>query len=371
MAWGDAGVTMKRVLSVATANWVAGASPQTVDIPRTGILRSMQVLVSGAATMTAGTGTIAVDVLGPWNINSQLTVVPNQGAPIIRTSGYGAYFIDLMHSTEGGSYTMDTTVVAEANKAPLADVFNAPTTTGTVQVPYNLHTSQFIKSLGIEVGLWPLENPSITLQLGFTPNSASGATPFNIYSTTALTAPYLVTGNATVTIVTPSVQIMRNLYEVPENANDDPPYTYVVRWLEETPQIGGVVNATFSEWKATPLSGVLLRAAMYATNGTTGIAQSALTASNALNVLFGADTSKYSETGTQAETRQLDHYGFQLPQGMYAWDFLGRDLTLADVLDLYAVPEVRFDVNSSALGASSIMKFYQQLLTPIVLKARG
>ena len=370
--WGDAGVTMKRRLSAPISNWIAGGSPQTIDIPRTGIMRGLQVLLNAAATITAGTsGTIAVDVLGPWNIHSQVNLVPNQGAPIIRLSGYGAYLVDLFCSTEGGSYAMDTLLVSEGQHAPLSDVFNAPTTTGTIQVPYIIHTSQLIRSLGMEVGLWPLENPSITLQFGFTPNSATGSSPFSIGSTTAGQAPYLITGTETVTVVTPAITVMRDLYEVPENANDDPPYTYVVRWLEETPQIGGAAGSTFTEWKATPLSGVLLRTAAFVLNGTTGLAASSLTASNALNILFGADTSKVAETGTSAETRQTEYYGFQLPTGCFAYDFLGRDLTLADVLDLYAVPEVRFDINSAALASGVSVKYYQQLLTPIVLKARG
>jgi len=371
MAWGDPGVTMRRTLASATSNWIAGGQPQPIDISRVGILRRLRMLTNAAVTITPGTGTIANDVNGPWNLYTQLQLVPNQGAPISRLSGYGAYIVDILKKREGSSATIDTRLVSETSAETAADRYSYPTASGTIQLPIELYVSQFIRSLGSEIGLWPLENPTISLQLMYTPNSATAATPFSLTSTTAGTSPYLVTGNATATAVTPAVTLMRELYEVPQNPSDDPPYTYVVRWLEQVPQIGGA-SATFTEWKATPLSGALLRVACQIFDGTAGVAVSKLTASNSLNVLFGADTSKLAETGAAALERQQDFWGFDLPQGVYAWDFLGQDLTLADTIDLYQVPEVRFDINtSSALSSTATVKFWQQLVTPVVLQARG
>lgn len=369
--WGDPGVTMRRTLASAVAQWATGGQPQTIDIARVGILRRLRMITNAAVTVTAGTGTAAADVTGPWSAYTQLAVIPNQGAPILRLSGLGAFIADAVSRVGEDGYTLDTNVVAETNAEAAADRYSFPTVTGTFLTPMELRMSQFIKSLGTEIGLWPLENPTISMQLSFTPNSPTAVSPFSVASLTAAQEPYLVTGNATVTLTTPAVTAVRELYEVPENPQDDPPYTYVVRWLENQPQIGGVSGATFTEWKATPLSGALLRVYCQILDGAQGIAASKLTASNALNMLFGADTSKTAETANAALQRQWDLLGYNLPQGVYGWDFLGRDLTMADTIDLYSVPEVRFDINSTALAANAVTKFWQQIVTPVVLQARN
>lgn len=369
--WGDPGVTMKRTLASAVAQWATGGQPQTIDIARVGILRRIRMITSAATIATPGTGAVAADVTGPWSLYTQVAIIPNQGAPIFRTSGYGSYVADLASRVNQDSYTIDTNVVAETAAETAADRYSFPTTTSTLTEPMELRLSQFIKSLGTEIGLWPLENPTISMQLSFTPNSPTAASPFSVGSLTAATEPYLLTGNATMTLTTPSVTAFRELYEVPMSPADDPPYTYVVRWLEQQPQIGGVAGSTFTEWKATPLSGALLRVYCQVLDGTAGIAASKLGASNALNMLFGADTSKTAETATGAQQRQWDLFGYVLPQGVYGWDFLGPDLTMADTIDMYSVPEVRFDINSTALASGAVTKFWQQIVTPVVLQARN
>lgn len=383
--WGGAAVSLKRYLSNGKSPWGPGGSPTTVDIQRVGILRGFRLLTqSPTATFTAGAA-LARDVLGPWNLYKLLTISPNQQAPIFRASGYGTYLIDIMKSREEKGFTADTAVVSETSADPLSNVYSASrtATNGDWRLYHNLPVSQMIRSLGAEIGLWPLENPAVQLQLEYTPSSSSAASPFQIDSqnnTTALAGllPYYGDPTSGVTIATPTVDVRRNLWEVPADPQDDPPYTYVTTWLEENPQGGNVNGASTVEWKLVPLSGVLLRLGVFIFDGGAsapvgaGVAETSLANSNSLTMLFGADTAKFSETGQAAHARFQDEYGFTAPQGFFAYDLLGDDLTLADVVDSYTTPEVRFDINlSTPLGAqNSFVKVQRQMLVPIELQGR-
>lgn len=383
--WGGPAVSMRRYLSNGVSPWGPGGNPTTVDIQRIGILRSLRLLTTGTATFTAGVA-LARDVLGPWNVYTQLELTPNQQAPIYRCTGYGAYLFDVMHNRQGKQYTMDTAVVSETSANPFTDIYNASrtTTTGLWPLYHELHVSQLIRSLGTEIGLWPLENPAVQLQLAYTPNSVTGSSPFIIDTQNNTTAnagskPYYGDPTSNVTLTSPTIDVRRALWDVPQDPNDDPPYTYVVTHLEENPQGGNVNGATFVEWKCVPLSGVILRLGIFIFDGGgsapvgAGVAQSSLGNSNSLALIFGADTNKYAETGFAAHTRNADEYGFALPQGFFAYDLLGDDLTLADVIDTYTTPEVRLDVNlSAALGAAnSFVKVQREMLVPIELSGRS
>lgn len=378
--WGGAAVSLKRQLSNGKSPWGPGGSPTTVDIQRIGIMRYLRLLTdSPTATFTAGAA-LARDVLGPWNLYKLLALTPNQQAPIYRASGYGSYLIDLMMKRGTSAYSADTVVVTETSADPIADLYSASrtSTNGDWRLYHGIWTSQMIRSLGTEIGLWPLENPAVQLQLEYTPSSVSAASPFIIDSqnnTTALAGllPYYGDPTSNVTIATPVVDVRRHLWEVPQQAADDPPYTYVVTWLEENPQGGNVNGASFIEWKLVPLSGVLLRLGIFIFDGGAsapagaGVLEASLGNSNSLALLFGADTAKYSETGAAAHARMQAEYGILPPQGAFFFDMMGDDLTLADVIDSYTTPEVRLDVNlSTPLGAAnSFCKIQRQMLVPI------
>lgn len=371
--WGGAYVSMQRDLSNGVTNWGPAGSPTTVDIKRTGILRGLRILTDGTATFTPGTGTIARDVMGPWNVYSQIVVTPNQQAPVRRTSGYGNFIDYFMRSPERANITPDTVLASETSADPLADIYSgSSTTSGDWRFYFDVPIAQMIRSLGTEIGLWPLENPAVQLQFQFTPAGSTAASPFSIASSVATQAPYLVTGNATAVVASPQIDLRRFLWEVPARAEDNPPYTFVTTLLEETPQSGNPSGAQLSEWKAMPLSGIILRLACFILDGATnqGVAESKLTGSNAFTLLFGADTQKFSETGQAAHARMSDYYGALPPQGVFIWDFLGKDLTLADVLDTYTIPEIRLDMNfSSTLGAGSFIRIIRQMLVPLEIQA--
>lgn len=382
--WGQAGVSLKRELSNGKSSWGPGGTVTLVDIQRIGILRKLRLITqSPTATFTPG-ASLALDTIGPYNIYSALTLSPNQTAPIVRLSGLGAYLVMQMKSEERKFNTPDFATGVPPNADGIANVFNAAriTTNGDYRLFHDLYVSQFIASLGCELGMWPLENPAVQLQLEYTPNSSSAASPFSLDNKAAAgasgTRPYFGDVTSDVTLATPQVDVRRRLWEVPANAEDDPPYTYINQWLEEAPQGGNVNGTSFIEWKCIPLSGVIMRVGIFVYDGGAslpvgaGVAETSLTAGNSLTLLYGADTQKYAETGQTAHARMLDLLGYTPQKGFYFWNLLGGGLTLADVIDTYTTPEVRVDVNLSTPlgGANSFARVIRQMLVPIEIRGR-
>lgn len=373
MPWGAPGVSKNLRISNGVQNWGAGGSPTTINIQQTGILEALRLLVVGTGTGTVGSGTIARDVLGPWNALSNVFLSPNQQAPIISLSGYGLYIAQLMRTLETEQVTPDTVLAAETNAAAVADVYSFPSNgTGSLRFFEDLPVSQVIKSVGGRIGMWPLQNPAIQLMLQLTPNSASGATPFNAYSTTAGAAPYLTTSNATVTVANPTFEVIRNLWQVPASKQDFPAFNLVNTVIEEAPQGVNVNGATAFQWLATPLAGLLVRLGVFIFDGTTntGVAASNMTASNALQLTYDNDTVKYAESAYAAEARQSYHFGFQLPQGVFIYDLLGKDLTLQDSLNTSTTGNIKFKATfNAALGSSnSFAKIIKQTISPLEVK---
>ena len=374
MAWGDAGVSKRQLISNGAVAWGVGGTPVRSDIPQTGILRQLKVLhASGALTATAGTGAITLDVQGPWNIYSRFLLTPNSQAPIVNVSGFGLSLINQLIMREMMGNTPDTTIVSPVAGEAATDVYNASvtsTTSGGNPFYQYIPVAQTIRSLGGEVGLFPLQNPAVQLQLFWTPNSGSSASAYNIYSTTATNSPYLVTNNATVTLATPTLEVVRDLWEVPADQANYPPFNFVSSWSEETFQTS-VVGATQLNWKATPLSGILVRVIGYILDGATlaGALTSTLTASNAVNLTYGAGTAKFAETGNAAAARMQAELGHMFAKGGFYYDLLGPNLTLQDSLNLFKIGNVQLQFNlTAALASSSAGKVLRQTIMPLVVQ---
>ena len=372
MAWGDPGVSKKLRISNGVVTPGVGGSPNNVPIQQTGILEGLTLLASGSATITNGTGTSAKDVLGPWNVLTNVTLAPNQQAPIVNLSGYGLYLANIMRGAEEDfPRSPDTMVVSETSAAASSDVFNFPTTTGTLRFYERIPIVQRIRSLGGEIGYWPLQNPAMQLALGYTLNSATAATPYSIASATAGNSPYLVTGNATVTWTAPQFDVMRNMYQVPANSGDFPPFQFVSTWIEEQPQGASIGGASGFTWQATPLSGLLARVGLYIfdSNANAGIADATLSLANSLQLTYDANTVKFSESSYEALQRMHGLYEFLPPQGCFIYDLLGSQLTLQDTLNTSTTANIKVTVTTSAaLGATSFAKIIRQIISPLEVK---
>lgn len=373
MPWGDPGVSKKLRLSNGVVNFGTGGQPVPGNIQPTGILRALRMLMSATPTFVPGTGVIARDVNGPWNVLTQVLVSPNQQAPVVQVSGYGLYLINCMLSEESGDVGLppDVAAVAETSSETATDIYSASATSGTTpwKFPLFLPISQRVRSLGGDIGMWPLQNPSITLQASYTPNSSSQVGPYNIYSLTAGQSPYLVTNNATVTLTNPGIEFIRELWQVPASQSDFPPFQVVSSWIEEQPQGSNVNGATSFSWLMTPLSGILVRLGVYIYDGAQngGVLASNLTASNALLLSYDATTPKFSESAQAALARQRQHFTFDLPQGFYTYNLMGKDLTLQDTLDSHTTGNIKFTANfNAALGSTnSSAKIIKQVISPL------
>jgi hypothetical protein len=374
MAWGDPYVSQRLTLSNGVSAWGTGGLPVSVALQQTGILESLRAFVSGTVTIDAGTGSIAAGVSGPWNTLSLITLSPNQQAPIVQLSGLGLNLFQQMKSVEHQVGSPDVSAIAIQNGGTATDTYTFPATGTAVAYRYyqDIPVAQRIRSLGGFIGYWPLQNPAVQLQVQYTPNSGSAATPYNIFSTTAGAAPYLVTGNATAVLASPTVEFVRNMWEVPINAEDLPPFELVSTVVQESPQGSAVGGATRITWQATPLSGLLVRLGIYIFNGTTGtgVASALLNTNNALTLTYDADTPKFSESAFTALARMREFYGYNLQQGFFSWDFLGRDLTLQDVIDTNTTANIKLTVNlSTALGATNSNAFIvRQIISPLEVR---
>lgn len=374
MAWGQFGVSTRRVLSNGVQNWGPAASPTTVPFSRSGILEGIQLLTDGSVTCTlASAGSIVKDIWGPFNAYSQITVAPNLGTPLRRHSGYGAYIDMIMRTPENDLATVDTVTVSELQAAAIADVYAFPTTGSAQDFRFwlNLPLTQFISDFNTKLGMFPLENPQVTLNATFTPCGSSAASPFTISSggNTAASAtlfPYFTDAGSTVTIATPTVDVRRYAWQTPADPGNNPDYNFVVSTLEDYPQ-NSVNGASVITYQFIVNSGLLLRTALVCVDGGSALAASKMSNSNSLEMLFGQKEPKLQETAFAAHVRMQELYGFLPPEGVYIIDLLGKNLSLADCIDLGNTPNVLINLNlSSAIGSTnSQVRVINETLVPV------
>lgn len=354
MAWGDEGVTKLLYKQDSTTSWGPIGSPKNVQMLKQGIIKNLRMITTtGAVSYGAGTQPSA---MGPYNAYTQLELLGNSQQDIFRFSGIGAYYVGLVkHGLERNGPGLNASLASPVSVTDQDYVFDgrantAPTNNTQWNWYLNLPVSQMVRSLGGDIGMIPMSTENAQLQFSFTPNALSvSGTTYTINNNSAsddLSQAYYGT-NAT-TIATPSVDLVRTMYEAIQNAADFPDFSFVSQWLEETPQTYGTTGFT---WKQSQDAGILARLifSLYTSTAPWGITTANLTSSSAIQLSYNSDTVKFKETGLEALARQRDHLGFDLPQGVFYYDLLGEDLTLADVLNSYVVPAIQLQMTTSAV----------------------
>lgn len=354
MAWGDEGVTKLLYKQDSNTTWGPIASPKNVQLLKQGIIKNLRMLqITGALSLGAATQPSA---MGPYNAYTLLELLGNSQQDIFRLSGIGAYYVNLVkNGLEKGTFAPSASGPSPVGVTDTDYVFDgravvAPTNNANWNWFLDLPVSQLIRSLGGDIGMIPMSTENAQLQFSFTPNALSvSGTTYTINNNSAsddLSQAYYGT-NAT-TIATPSLDLVRIMYEAIQNPADFPDFSFVSQWLEETPQTYGTTGFT---WKQSQDAGILARLifSIYTSASPWGITTDKLPASNALQLSYNSDTAKFKESGLEALARQRSQLGFELPQGVFFYDLLGPDLTLSDVLNTYMVPAIQLQMTTSAV----------------------
>lgn len=330
----------------------------------------------GVATYT---GTSNVSKWGPYNAFTRLELLANSQQSIFSASGYGMYIINCLKNalekghqppnSSDGSY-QGAAAAAVLNPSDPDFVFSGTDTAAGNNTAWtwflNLPIAQRVSSLGGDIGMIPMATENSQLVFAFTPSSASTSSPYNLYGTAeTLLTPYWHASN-TVTIATPTIDLVREMYEAVENEADFPNFDWISQWIEETPQTFSGSQIT---WKQNQDAGILARVAMIvATSTPNGITTDKMTGADSLVLSYNSDIVKFKESGFEAVARQRDQIGYELPQGVFFYDLLGPDLTLADVMSSYDLPAIQLQMNIASavtLNTSINPKVIAQRFLPL------
>lgn len=354
MPWGDEGVTKLLYKQDSNTAWGPNASPKTVFLQKQGIIKNLRMITDGPSLTFAGA--TSPSAFGPYNVYGSsgigLELLANSQQDIFKMSGIGCYWVNCVkRALELGLPPPSASMPGPINPTDSDFVMDgraiqAPATNTAWDWYLDLPVSQLVRSLGGDIGMIPMATQNAQLAFVFTPfvNSVSGST-YTINNNSAsddLSEPYF--GTNAVTIANPTVDLVRLMYEAVTDPADFPDFSFVSQWLEETPTTFG--NTGFT-WKQNQDAGVLARLVFgYTTNASPwGPLTSKLTTSSAIQLSYNTDQVKFKETGKEALARQRDQAGFDMPQGVFFYDLLGPDLTLADVLNSYVVPAIQLQMN--------------------------
>lgn len=365
--WGEPGVSQKLRLSNDISVWGSGGYPVTQKIKRGDILSKLHMLVNAAQTNTPGTGSIATDVNGPYNLHSRVSLGPSNSAKIVDVDGYALNLINLIKSREDPYSAFSSPDLAILHAALLTDVYSYGNTASELTYFNDIPVSQVIRSFGGEIGMWQLAEQTMNMLLSVTPNTATPGSPYAVGSLTPGQAPFLLTGNGVVTIATPTIDVVRELWKNPVNPSDLPPFDYVSVWVEDIFENSATKAPSFT-FPAN--SGLLARAIIDSLDSGTGAGMSVptyLSNANAIQLMYGTSQVKDSFSGQEKRTMDMIDYGFLPPQGVFFFDWLGRDLTLVDILDTATLLNTRLALTmNAALPANSKLNCIYQLLQPVV-----
>jgi len=370
MAWGDEGVSKLQYKSDSVSPWGVVGQPKNVQLTKAGIIKKLRMIQDSGTIAFAGATTRSR--WGPYNAYTLLELLANSQQDILRTSGYGLYLINcLLNGLElklGPPNTSGPSPVGVTDQDYIFD--GTETAAAGVNTDWNwfldIPVAQTIKSIGGDVGMVPMSTENAQLQFAFTVNAATNAAPNYTIQSAAddLSLPYF--GANAVTLPSPTLDLVRIMYEAILNPQDFPDFSFVSQWLEETPQ---QFSGTQFIWKQNQDAGILLRLIFgaFTTTSPWGVPTANLTNQAALQLSYNTDTAKFKETGLEALARQRSQLGFDMPQGVFFYDLLGPDLTLSDVLNTYVVPAIQLQMTYTAitLNATQNPKVIAQRLLPL------
>lgn len=362
MAWTDPAVTRLRRQADKSINYQVGVNTP-ITLEHVGLLKRLRLINSLSVTLAEGTGSIARDVQGPWNLFSNLLIRVSGLDLLYQVSGWGLYLINLVnYATSAAPDSVGPTVTNNANQA---DLFNFPVSGAAQPLVFALDLPFTTPMLGFEdLGLWLIQNETVNMEVVPTYAALGGAN--------RLLQPYVLTGNATATVVSGSSAVWREFYGVPQRAEDMPPLGYVHQWEEQYDAVTGSQQDIFHQ------RGGILETLLYqivdAANTTSGLADGiASTDVASIEFKYDANDTPFDESPAQIEQRQRELYGKDLPLGVYSHDFFRETKTLQDTYNTenYINIKTRFRFNKSLTAGSYIRTVRERLLPVVVNTAAG
>lgn len=364
-----------RLLRIAngTSNW-ASNTQTPVQVIQAGYLRDLVIIAQGTPSFT---GSPSVDPWGAGSLFSNIQVNSNVQAGVWNTSGQMAQWIaDTLFGLEKMGNTLDSALITPVGVQSSNNTYeySVPTAAPTnmanplFQIPFWIPLAQKINTLDGYIGIWDLQDPSIQMTLNYTPGTTSSTSPFQLANNNANpngTQPYYgVTGTNSVTISSAQNLITRIMYDPPLDPKNDPDFSFVHSWYEETWNTALAGSKTIN-WKALANSGYITRLifavadaanfASAAANTGIGVADSNCTLTNAINFTVGNNAPVVVETIYETRFRQFRELGHALPQGVFYLDFLGQDLTMQNVLDTFTAGNIQLQMNfNNALSSSTV-----------------
>jgi hypothetical protein len=351
----------------SSSSWVA-QSQTPVQIVQAGYLRELELLLSGTLTTTT-TAITLLDSFAPWGLLNNIQVNSNIQAGVINLSGIGANLVDqVIYGLEKNGNTPDTSLVVPQGGAAVTSLYAAPLTTagGVLSLPYLIPLAQEIKTLDGYVGIWDLQDPSIQMVLNYTPGCpVTAGTTFNVVEGTAATGAGLFTQAANTSVInTTTILVSRAMYDPPLDEQNDPEFGFVHSWYEEmwNTALGG--SKTIN-WRALANSGYITRLifSVFDSTGPAGVADANIASSNGISLTIGNNAPVIVEGIAENRFRASQELGRQLTQGAFYIDFLGRDLTMQNVVDTFTAGNINLSMNFvNALGATSNGKVIRGML---------
>jgi hypothetical protein len=361
-------VTRKLRIANSSSNWVSN-SQTPIQVVQAGYVQDILVYLTAATTVTTNPVTTA-DSWAPWGVIGNFQVNSNVQASIINLSGIAdAWVRDLLMGLEQMGNTADTNLVSEVNSAGVGTIYSVPAAAGagTLTLWYWLPLAQKVNTLDGYIGIWDLQDPSIQMTVLYTPNSPTNATPFSISEGTTATGSGLFiqpAGATGATATTPNMLFTRVMYDPPVDPRDDPDFGYVNSFYEETFNTG-LAGSKVLNWRALANSGYLCRLLFGVFDSAVpgGIPDSQGVQSNFINFTVGNNAPVYVETVQEFRMRSSIETGHQPVAGVYYLDFLGRDLTMQNIIDTFVAGNIQLQMNlNSALGASPSGKVVRQMI---------
>lgn len=277
--------TDPRFRKVNAATFTIGGSDVRVDLPRTGLLSSVILQLTGTMTLGAPTSFAA---LGPWNIFKRIQVYVNTGTiSLWDTSGWGAYLMGFLQDEVYGPDKSTLTDIYSAGLAATGNTWNL-----LLELPIGMN-----RGVDRRWGLVNLQSPEVIASVQVTPGA----------NTDAVTALGGGAGFGSATLA-----VYYSYYEVPNPSKYELPPLAVHRTIESSQTIGGTGDQVFT----IPRQGTLLRGVHYSL--VNGVRDSADWTQFAIRYNITGLPIVKDRVIMEYENRKM--YGYDLPTGTFVHD---------------------------------------------------